>query len=59
MNVLCPFICIHCFKIHQQDEQNLKDYKGILYFEEINKNIEYFLPCGKNTKPLFVIRGKN
>lgn len=45
-------------KYIKQDEQNLKDYKGILYFEEINKNIEYFLPCGKNTKPLFVIRGK-
>ena len=29
-------------KYIKQDEQNLNDYKGILYFEEINKNIEYF-----------------
>ena len=45
-------------KYIKQDEQNLNDYKGILYFEEINKNIEYFLPCRKNTEPLFVIKGK-
>jgi hypothetical protein len=44
-------------KYIKQDEQNLNDYKGILYFEEINKNIEYFLPCRKNTEPLFVIKG--
>ena len=45
-------------KYIKQDEQNLNDYKGILYFEEINKNIEYFLPCRKNAEPLFVIKGK-
>ena len=45
-------------KYIKQDEKNLNDYKGILYFEEINKNIEYFLPCRKNTEPLFVIKGK-
>ena len=45
-------------KYIKQDEQTLNDYKGILYFEEINKNIEYFLPCRKNTDPLFVIKGK-
>ena len=40
------------------EEPNLNNYKGILYFEEINKNIEYFLPCRKNAKPLFVIKSK-
>ena len=46
-------------KYIKQEEPNLNDYKGILYFEEINKNIEYFLPCRKNTESLFVIKGKN
>ena len=45
-------------KYIKQEEPDLIDYKGILYFEEINKNIEYFLPCRKNEKSLFVIRGK-
>jgi hypothetical protein len=43
----------------KQDEEKLEDYKGTLFFEEINKNIEYFLPCRKTAKPLFVIKGKN
>lgn len=43
----------------KQDEGNLVDFQGTLFFEEINKHIEYFLPCRKNTKePLFVIKGK-
>jgi hypothetical protein len=42
----------------KQDETNLLDFKGTLYFEEIDKNIEYLLPCKKNVKSLFVIRGK-
>lgn len=33
-----------------------KEYKGTLYFEEINKTIEYILPINKNKKPLFVIK---
>jgi hypothetical protein len=41
-----------------QDDSNLVDYKGILYFEEIDKNIEYFLPSKKSDEPLFVIKGK-
>jgi len=45
-------------KYIKQEESNLIDYKGILYFQEINKNIEYFLPCRKNEKSLFVIKGK-
>jgi hypothetical protein len=40
----------------KQDETKLIDYKGKLYFEEIDKKIEYFLPCKKNKKSLFVIR---
>ena len=35
-----------------------QDYKGVLLFEEINKEIEYFLPSTKNKSPLFVIRMK-
>jgi hypothetical protein len=45
-------------KYIKQEEPNLIDYQGILYFQEINKNIEYFLPCRKNVEPLFVIKGK-
>jgi hypothetical protein len=36
-----------------------KKYEGTLYFEEINKNIEYILPINKNEEVLFVIRCKN
>jgi hypothetical protein len=42
----------------KQDESNLQDYKGTLYFEEIGKNIDYLLPCKKNVSSLFVIRGR-
>lgn len=59
---LCEFITElkKIFNLYiKQDESNLIDYKGILYFQEINKNIEYFLPCRKNTEPLFVIKGKS
>jgi hypothetical protein len=45
-------------KYIKQEEPNLIDYKGILYFQEINKYIEYFLPCRKNMESLFVIKGK-
>ena len=41
----------------KQEESKLNDYKGVLYFQEIDKNIEYFLPCKKKDPPLFVIRG--
>lgn len=40
----------------KQDENDIKDFKGTLKFEEINKNIEYILPAKKSTEPLFVIR---
>ena len=43
-------------EIIKQDEDDIKDYKGTLLFEEINKNIEYILPAKKSTAPLFVIR---
>ena len=46
--------------IKQDDNNvdNIKDFKGNLYFEEIDKKIEYFLPCRKNKKSLFVIKGE-
>lgn len=40
----------------KQDENNLKEFKGILKFTEINKRIEYVFPIKKNVQPLFVIR---
>ena len=61
---LCSFIkeLKEIFKEYiKQDENNvdnIKDYKGNLYFEEIDKKIEYFLPCRKNKKSLFVIKGE-
>lgn len=42
----------------KHDETKLIDYKGKLYFEEIDKKIKYFLPCKKNKKSLFVIKGE-
>jgi hypothetical protein len=40
----------------KQDDDYVVDYKGILLFAEINKNIEYILPAKKSDSPLFVIR---
>lgn len=57
---MCSFITEFkdiCNKYVKQDDANVTDYKGTLYFAEIDKNIEYFLPCKKNKKSLFVIRG--
>lgn len=52
---LCSFITD--FKIITNKYINEeKEYKGTLFFEEINKNIEYILPIKKNKKPLFVIK---
>jgi hypothetical protein len=58
---LCHFITElkEIFKKYiKQDESNLVDYKGTLYFEEIDRNIEYLLPYKKNVQSLFVIRMK-
>tara|TARA_Y100000389_G_scaffold68081_1_gene64501 strand:+ start:341 stop:622 length:282 start_codon:yes stop_codon:yes gene_type:complete len=43
-------------KYINQKEDDIKEYKGILIFEEINKKIEYILPIKKNKEALFVIR---
>ena len=43
-------------KYINQKEDDIKEYKGILDFEEINKKIEYILPIKKDKEPLFVIR---
>ena len=53
---LCSFVAEFkeiCDKYVKQDEANLEDYKGTLDFEEINKKIEYFLPC-KKTRLLYL-----
>tara|TARA_B000000441_G_C21732577_1_gene347449 strand:- start:42 stop:326 length:285 start_codon:yes stop_codon:yes gene_type:complete len=42
----------------KQDENNLKGFKGKLYFEEIDKFIEYNLPIKNTEKALFVFRLK-
>lgn len=42
----------------KQDENNLKGFKGKLYFEEIDKFIEYNLPIKNTEEPLFVFRLK-
>ena len=58
---LCHFVVKlkEIFKKYiKQEESALNDYKGILYFQEIDKNIEYLLPCKKKDSPLFVIRGE-
>jgi len=40
------------------DDMNVTELKGTLYFEEIDRNIDYLLPAKKYKKSLFVIRGK-
>jgi hypothetical protein len=40
------------------DDNNVTELKGTLYFEEIDRNIDYLLPAKSYKKPLFVIRGK-
>tara|TARA_B110000444_G_scaffold239082_1_gene253212 strand:+ start:296 stop:589 length:294 start_codon:yes stop_codon:yes gene_type:complete len=56
---LCSFITkfkeITKKYIKQQDD-NIQEYKGILLFEEINKEIKYLLPAKKSIEPLFVIK---
>lgn len=42
----------------KQDENNLKGFKGKLYFEEIDKFIEYNLPIKNTEEALFVFRLK-
>ena len=56
---LCEFIKEFktiAYNYIKQDENNLKEFKGILKFTEINKRIEYVFPIKKNVQPLFVIR---
>jgi hypothetical protein len=59
---LCSFVTKFkeiCNNYVKQDEAALVDYKGTLHFEEINKKIDYCLPCRANKTPLFVIRGES
>ena len=42
----------------KQDDENMKDYSGIILFNEIGKNVEYYLPTKYEKNPLFVIRMK-
>lgn len=41
----------------EQPDDNVKEFKGTLHFDEICKNIEYLLPDKPHKQPLFVIRG--
>ena len=40
----------------QQDDNNVKEYKGTLLFEEIDRDIDYIFPAKNYKEPLFVIR---
>ena len=40
----------------KQDDENMKDFSGTLKFNEIGKNVEYYLPTTYEKNPLFVIR---
>ncbi len=42
----------------KQDDENMKDFSGIIVFNEIGKNVEYYLPATYEKNPLFVIRMK-
>tara|TARA_B100001778_G_scaffold179020_1_gene147236 strand:+ start:2821 stop:3090 length:270 start_codon:yes stop_codon:yes gene_type:complete len=52
---LCSFITKFKEIINKYIKEET-EYKGSLYFEEIDKTIEYLLPINKNIKPLFVIK---
>lgn len=54
-STLCSFITDFKIITNKYIKEE-KEYKGTLYFEEINKTIEYILPINKNKNPLFVIR---
>lgn len=57
---LCSFIIefkkITNNYIKQDDNKPIKEFKGKMFFEEINKEIQYIFPANNNIKPLFVIR---
>ncbi len=57
---LCSFIIefkkITNNYIKQDDNKPIKEFKGKMFFEEINKEIEYIFPAKNNKNPLFVIR---
>lgn len=40
-----------------QPDDNVKEFRGKLDFDEIGKHIEYILPAKSYQQPLFVIRG--
>ena len=61
-NGMCSFIDEFkdiCNIYINMDDKNVIDMKGSLYFEEIDRNVEYMLPAKKSKVPLFVIRGKS
>jgi hypothetical protein len=41
-----------------QDDLKPQEFKGSLYFEEIDRTINYILPAKQYKQPLFVIKGK-
>ena len=61
-NGMCSFIDEFkdiCKIYINMDDKNVIDMNGKLYFEEIDRSVEYMLPAKKSKTPLFVIRGKN
>lgn len=45
-----------CNEYLNQDDTNVVEFRGVLKFEEIGRNIEYVLPAKTHKKPLLVIR---
>ena len=45
-----------CTEIFNSYIKNNETLTGKMYFKEIGKNIEYYLPVENNAKPVFVIR---
>lgn len=43
-------------KYIKQEDNNVQEFRGSLFFDEIGKNIDYIYPARKNNKQLFVIR---
>jgi len=61
-NGVCSFIDEFkdiCNIYINMDDKNVIDMKGTLYFDEIDRTVEYLLPAKNYKTPLFVIRGKN
>ena len=44
--------------IHQNDNEEIKEFSGFIHYPEVNRTVEYKLPNKKFQKSLFVFRSR-